>query len=88
MNQRTTVPPLGPGPAGIGAGVTMSGVAVGAAVGAVVGPAVGAAVGAGVAEDPHAPTTIAAAASAVTRRLVLAIPVLSSDAGDCGRPST
>ena len=47
MNQRTTVPPFGPGPTGMGSGVMIRGVAVGAGVGVAALPVDGATVAAG-----------------------------------------
>src|SRR6185369_12788281 len=52
MNQRTTVPPFGPGPAAIGSGVTIRGVADGAAVMAADGASLAAALGAVLAVEP------------------------------------
>src|SRR5262245_13907766 len=67
MNQRTTVPPFGPGPCAIGADEAMSGVALGTGVAAAAALGVAAAADAAGAFDwvvpPHAATTTAMTAS-------------------------
>src|SRR5690348_11149118 len=68
MNQRTTVPPLGPGPAAMGAGVMLTVDGEGSAVWAAAVAALEApgADGDGLADELHAPTRMASAPRIVT----------------------
>src|SRR5262245_54253182 len=69
MNQRTTVPPFGPGPCAIGADEAMSGVALGAALGAAAALAAADALADGeVVVPPHAATMTAMTAARTIKR--------------------